>query len=133
MKKIFYFLFTVMLCGGFVGCGKDDDSKNSLSENEKLLVGMWENYKTYDGYYREYIYFEEGEYRLRFDSDGTGYVYNYEDRSDKFSWYLVDNRLYIHAVDEGEEINDIATIKSLLKTELILVDVDFEEYYRKVK
>lgn len=41
MKKIFYFMFAVMLCGAFMGCTKEEGNQDGEA---KKLIGTWIGY-----------------------------------------------------------------------------------------
>ena len=41
MKKIFYFMFAVMLCSAFMGCTKEEGNQDGEA---KKLIGTWVGY-----------------------------------------------------------------------------------------
>lgn len=131
MKKVFYFLLVAMFCSAFVGCSKDDAGEISKDNYEDAIVGTWDLEKAWDEDWGEYEYFEEGEWTLRFQAGGTGYIVEEEDRWG-FDWEIDGSWLYMEDYDGYE---DEAKIKKLTNTELVLsyYDGDYIEYYKRSK
>lgn len=138
MKKLFVFLFIVMLCINFTGCTDNNDDNNKGDYNSKI-VGTWGLYKDwYDG---DYEYYDEGEFTITFKSNGSGYAYeddgdDYgEDDRAYFDWKIKGSELYIKM--EFDDGYSRAEIKSLKNDELILLwddddDGNYREYYERL-
>lgn len=131
MKKLFYFLFAAALCVGFVGCSDDDDKDKKGSKSN--IVGTWENYKDYEEDYG-YDYWEEGEYVVRFKSDGTGFWLEDGYADEYFEWELDGMTLYITYSYDGETEVEVIKIKTLEKDEMVFSydGGEYLEYYRRI-
>ena len=131
MKKLCYFLFAAALCVGFVGCSEDKD-KDSGKSSKSLIVGTWENYKDWEEGYG-YDYWEDGEYVIRFKSDGTGFWLEDGYAEDTFSWELDGSYLYITYSYEDDYV-EVIKVKSLDKEEMVFSfdGGEYLEYYRRI-
>ena len=132
MKKLCYFLFAAALCVGFVGCSEDKD-KDSGKSSKSLIVGTWENYKDWEEGYG-YDYYDDGEYVVRFKSDGTGFWLEDGYADETFRWELDGSYLYITYLDYDEDEVEVIKVKTLDKEELVLSydGGEYLEYYRRV-
>lgn len=123
MIKKFTLIALVAVVATLFACKKDKAEKNTdrLEGSwamENVLEVTYENGKEID---RD----EDEGYGLvlEFKSDGTGSS-TYDSRSSSFKWVATDTQLKItYNDDRGDQVN---TIKSLTKTELVLVEEDIE-------
>lgn len=118
MKKIFYLLFAVMLCGTFMGCSKDDDKKG----DEALgLVGTWRQT------------FSSGYILMYFDETGYGWSHEYDD--DDGGWYDKEWFTYVYkpstesVIIEWRDYDDIESMNiiSLTESKLVWCYSDYED------
>lgn len=131
MKKFCCLFFATVLCIGFVGCNDDkDNDKDNDKSSKSLIVGTWENYKDWEEGYG-YDYYEDGEYVVRFKSDGTGFWLEDGYADDGFKWELDDSYLYFYYDEDDIEV---IKVKSLDKEEMVLSynGGEYLEYYRRI-
>ena len=139
MKKIVYLLFATILCCSLTCCITSDgdnsnnknDNNNGGSNKEVLIVGTWNNYKDWEEGYG-YENYDEGEYAIRFKSDGSGYWIYEGEVEDRFEWSVDGSIIYFeYDFDDIES----AKIKTLNNNELVLSydDGEYIEYYHRAK
>lgn len=133
MKKLFYLLLISTLCVGVVGCSEsnDDNEKESeiengsSSDNESLIVGTWEAYKYYNVDEDETEYADDGEMTIRFKSNGTGYLWEYDEEygeeEENFEWELKGSKLYMIWPDEEDDYEEeVYKVKKLTQKDLVI-------------
>ena len=133
MIKRFTLIALVAVVATLFACKKDKAEKNT-----DRLVGKWNMNHTLEVLYENGKEIDRDEddgqgQTVEFKSDGTG-VSSYDDGSENFKWSATATELKI--TEESDSEADVYTIKSLSKTELVLVEeyveVEGNTTYREV-
>lgn len=117
MKKLFYYIYLIFLCGAMISCGGDsdtDENDNEL-ENQITLIGSWRY--DYDGGYI-YLYFDEAEY---------GWIHEYDEydggwSKQEFFDYLHRKSSKTITVEWGNGEVSTVPVRSLTETKLVVQD-----------
>lgn len=139
MKKLFYFLFAAMLCGGLVCCSSDEaNDSDGKKSTEELLVGTWQLYKTYEEDYGWDYYDEDSEFLMifKFEEDGGGTLFEKDGdvmEGAPMEWSLIGSFLQICVIFDYDVMEDVMKIKSINDKELVWDWGGEIECYRRVK
>lgn len=128
--KFYMFITTIlMILSTLLSCGDSDDN---ITINDKNIIGTWICYEQeiYDAGEQWTEYYDNDKNTLVFNEDYTGNL-TCDDRTSifeisngaNFIWQLSDNKIITTAY------NDVYTILSLSKTEMVLRWQDYEDFY----
>ena len=138
MKKLNYLWMLGLLmfaAVNFSACSSDDDEGPGSSSE---LVGLWESVSD-KGWEKvngkiDYEWDDNGEFRLRFNSDGTYNEYEYDngewelDLNDTGTWEYKNGKIYCTFYDEYEDYTytNFVTVKELTSSRLVI-----ETYFKE--